>query len=104
RVRRPHHRQHEDQPDVIRLPDGPHRRVRVVANLVGMAPAREQLPEARAEVGSGEDDVQREPGELEGERHVVEVHQEAPTWAGGMRAIRRSTHTSPTRTAAYTSA
>ena len=52
RVGGPDDGQHEDEPDVVRLPDRPHRVVRVVADRVGVGafPAV-QLPEAGAEVG-----------------------------------------------------
>jgi hypothetical protein len=48
----------------------------LVANLVGLlASARDELPEAGAEVGAAEHRVEREPHEREPERHLVEMHQ-----------------------------
>jgi len=54
-VGRPGDRQDEDQPYVVGLPDGRHRLVCVIADALARAPrTRQQLPEARAEVGAGE--------------------------------------------------
>ena len=61
---------------MVRLPDGRHRVVRVVADLVGApTPARDELPEAGAEVGAAEHGVQGEADERERERDLVEMHQ-----------------------------
>ena len=55
RVGRPADDEHEDQPDVVGLPDRAHRVVGVLAQRpVALAAAAEQLPEAGAEVGAAE--------------------------------------------------
>ena len=61
RVGRPADDEHEDQPDVVGLPDRPHRVVRMLAQrTVALAPTAEQLPEARPEVRAGEHRVRRQ--------------------------------------------
>ena len=55
RVGGPEDGQHEDQPDVIGLPDRRHRMVGVLADaLPVLAAPGEELPEAGTEVGAGE--------------------------------------------------
>src|SRR5256884_8084180 len=76
RVGGPDDGEDEDQPDVVGLPDGRHRMMGLVANLVGLlASARDELPEAGAEGGAAEHGVEREPHEREPEWYLVEMHQ-----------------------------
>ena len=86
---------HENQPDVVCLPDRAHRAVGVVADRVGIRPfPRGELPPAGAEVGSREHGVEGQSDEREQQRQVVEMHGQGSseaTCAGsiGARARRR---------------
>ena len=58
RVGRPGDHEHEDQPDVVRLPHRPHRVQRVLADApAALRPRRQRGPEPGAEVGDGEHGV-----------------------------------------------
>ncbi len=77
RERGPQHDQHEDQPDVVRLP---HRRDRLLDQRARrpsplVAPG-DEVPEAGAEVGAREQRVQRDPHEHHRGAHVGETHEE----------------------------
>jgi hypothetical protein len=56
-IRRPADHQHEDEPDVVCLPDRAHRSVRVLAEGAALLAARRELPESRAEICTAEDGV-----------------------------------------------
>ena len=98
RVGGPDDGEHEDQPDVVRFPDGTHRAVGVVADRSGVgAVPRGQLPPAGAEVGSCKHGVRGEPDQREEQGKLVEMHDHASlaavgtttTGSNGTRASRR---------------
>ena len=83
RVTRPGHGQHEDQPDVVGLPDWPDRVPGMVTGRgrVRLPAAGQQRPQARAEVGSGQHGVGGDPDQDEHHGHVSQ-HGDlpAPRW------------------------
>ena len=107
RIGRPADHEHEDQPDVVGLPDGAHGVVGVLAQrLVALAAAAQQLPEARAEVGAAQHCVRGQSDEHQDDRELGESHRVPPP-AGtvgtarsassmGARARRRSSHATAT--------
>ena len=87
RVAGPEHRQHEDQPDVVRLPDRPHRVVGVVADAARrLSSAGDQLPQAGAEVRAAENDVEDEAGQHEHDRERLAAPWSAVLHRGRERA------------------
>jgi hypothetical protein len=90
RVSRPHDGEHEDQPDVVGLPDGRHARVGVIADLLRtLAASSGELPEAGAEIGARKHGIERKPGEREDQRQCIEVHGQTSS-PSGARASRTS--------------
>jgi hypothetical protein len=85
RVARPADDEHEDQPDVIRLPDRPHGVVRVVAHGLPALVARagQQRPEPCAEVGAAEHAVRRQAGDDQDQRIGVKRHLHLRPRLGG---------------------
>ena len=75
RVGRPADDEHEDQPDVVGLPDRAHRVMRVLAQLpVAFTAAAQQLPEAGAEIGAAQDRVGSQSDEHEDDGSFSEAH------------------------------
>ena len=95
RERGPEHDQHEDQPDVVGLPDGADRPVDQRArSLAALAAAGDQRPEAGAEVGAAEHRVQRgadpeDAGDSVGGAHAGSSGGRRGA-AGGARRARRA--------------
>ena len=97
RIGGPDDGEHEDQPDMVGLPDRRHRRMRVLADRLRLpAPAGGELPEAGAEVGATEHGVEGQPDQREDQRDQVQVQHQSDSTAdrdgsssSGLRARRQ---------------
>ncbi len=63
---------HQDQPDVVRLPDGPDRVGDEVPLRVAPRPARQEIPHSASEIGAAQQDVR---GEGDGDDRRQDVRQ-----------------------------
>ena len=99
----PQRDQHEDQPDVIGLPDRSDRLLdQRPRRLTVLVTARDEVPEPGAEVGAREQRVEDDPDEHHRRAHVGQLHVMSPRPAhparrarpaSGARTRRRSTTT-----------
>src|SRR5215207_1390363 len=86
RISGPDDDEHEDQPDVVRLPHRAHGVVGVIAQRPPPLTRQQHVPEPRAEVGAAQHHVRRHADERDQQRQLSEPHRPRPARAARARA------------------